>query len=38
MDKYYSEIPDALWQKIASFIPKEKVNPQGGAIVYLQEW
>ncbi len=29
MDKYYSEIPDALWEKIALLIPKEKANLQG---------
>ncbi|EMF81742.1 hypothetical protein LEP1GSC188_2275 [Leptospira weilii serovar Topaz str. LT2116] len=30
MDKYYSEIPDKLWQKIERLIAKENANPQGG--------
>ncbi|EMN02655.1 hypothetical protein LEP1GSC021_2891 [Leptospira noguchii str. 1993005606] len=37
MDKYYSEIPDALWKQIAPLIPKENVNPKGGAIEYQHE-
>ncbi|EMN11708.1 hypothetical protein LEP1GSC055_3967, partial [Leptospira borgpetersenii str. Brem 307] len=30
MDKYYSEIPDALWEKIEPLIPKVRANLQGG--------
>ncbi|EJO77568.1 hypothetical protein LEP1GSC045_1464 [Leptospira interrogans serovar Pomona str. Kennewicki LC82-25] len=29
MDKYYSEIPDVLWEKIVPLVPKEKDNLQG---------
>ncbi|WP_032927055.1 transposase, partial [Leptospira santarosai] len=30
MDKYYSEIPNELWEKIAPLLPKEKPKPEGG--------
>ncbi|ANH01654.1 transposase [Leptospira borgpetersenii] len=30
MDKYHSEVLDALWKKIGPLIPKDKVNLQGG--------
>ncbi|MBE8425165.1 transposase, partial [Leptospira borgpetersenii serovar Balcanica] len=30
MDKYYSEIPDGLWEKIEPLIPKVRANFQGG--------
>ncbi|WP_193338941.1 IS5 family transposase [Leptospira borgpetersenii] len=30
MDKYYSEIPDGLWEKIEPLIPKVRANLQGG--------
>ncbi|TQE51767.1 DDE transposase, partial [Leptospira borgpetersenii] len=29
MDKYYSEIPNALWEKIEPLIPKVRANLQG---------
>ncbi|EKO33513.1 hypothetical protein LEP1GSC163_2750 [Leptospira santarosai str. CBC379] len=30
MDKYYSEIPDKLLEKITPLLPKEKPKAQGG--------
>ncbi len=37
MNKYYNEIPDALWKKIEPLLPKNKRNLQGAAIVFLKE-
>ncbi|EKO53057.1 hypothetical protein LEP1GSC132_3125 [Leptospira kirschneri str. 200803703] len=38
MDKYYSEIPAALWEKIEPLIPKVRQISKEVAIDYLQEW